>query len=93
MDVTVDLGSVRPVHYVTATFLASHGAGVYLPDRVSVEYSTDGEHFTLAGTLLDENPDGVYVPFGLPVGADARYIRYRAYRTREWLFVDEIQIY
>ena len=93
VDVTVDLGSVRPVHYVTATFLASHGAGVYLPDRVSVEYSTDGEHFTLAGTLLDENPDGVYVPFGLPVGADARYIRYRAYRTREWLFVDEIQIY
>jgi hexosaminidase len=47
VDVTVDLGRVQPVHYVTATFLADPGAWIYLPDRVSVEYSVDGEHFTL----------------------------------------------
>ena len=93
VDVTIDLGSVKPVHYVTATFLADPGAGVYLPDRVTVEYSLDGEHFSLAGELLDENPNGKYIPYGVSVGKDARYIRYRAFRTREWLFTDEILIY
>ena len=47
VDVTVDLGSVRPVHYVTATFLGDTSAWIFLPDRVTVEYSLDGEHFTL----------------------------------------------
>ena len=93
VDVTIDLGAVRPVHYVTATFLGNKGAWIYLPDRVTVEYSLDGEHFTLAGELLNENPDGLYVPFGMPVGKDARYIRYHAFRTKEWLFTDEILIY
>ena len=93
VDVTIDLGAVRPVHYVTATFLGNKGAWIYLPDRVTVEYSRDGEHFDLAGTVLNENPDGLYVPFGMPVGKDARYIRYHAFRTKEWLFTDEILIY
>ena len=93
VDVTIDLGYVRPVHYVTATFLGNRGAWIYLPDRVTVEYSMDGEHFDLAGTVLNENPDGLYVPFGMPVGKDVRYIRYHAYRTKEWLFTDEILIY
>ena len=93
VDVTIDLGSEKPVHYVTATFLAAPGAGVYLPDRVTVEYSVDGEHYLLAGELLNENPDGKYIPFGVSVGKDARYIRYHAFRTKEWLFTDEILIY
>ena len=93
VDVTIDLGNAKPVHYVTATFLADPGAGVYLPDRVTVEYSLDGEHYSLAGELLDENPGGKYIPYGVSVGKDARYIRYRAFRTREWLFTDEILIY
>ena len=93
VDVTIDLGSAKPVHYVTATFLADPGAGVYLPDRVTVEYSQDGAHYTLAGELLAENPGGKYIPYGVSVGKDARYIRYRAFRTREWLFTDEILIY
>jgi hexosaminidase len=93
VDVTIDLESEKPVHYVTATFLAAPGAGVYLPDRVTVEYSVDGEHYLLAGELLNENPDGKYIPFGVSVGKDARYIRYHAFRTKEWLFTDEILIY
>ena len=93
VDVTIDLGRVQPVHYVTATFLSDPGAWIYLPDRVSVEYSVDGEHFTLAAMLLNENPNGKYVPYGSSVGKDARYIRYHAYRTKEWLFVDEILVY
>ena len=93
VDITIDLGVVRPVHYVTATFLGNKGAWIYLPDRVTVECSRDGEHFDLAGTVRNENPDGQYVPFGVPVGKDVRYIRYHAYRTKEWLFTDEILIY
>jgi len=93
VDVTIDLGTVRPVHYVTATFLEDTGAWIWLPDRVSVEYSVDGEHFSLAGTVLNENPDGKYVPYGMAVGKDARYIRYHAFLQKEWLFVDEILVY
>ena len=93
VDVTIDLGSVQPVHYVTATFLSDPGAWIWLPDRVSVEYSADGEQFTLAGMLLNENPDGKYVPFGVSVGAEARYIRYHAFLKKEWLFTDEILVY
>ena len=93
VDVVIDLGRVQKVNYVTATFLADPGAWIYLPDRVSVEYSQDGKDFTLAGLLLNENPNGKYIPFGFSVGQDARYIRYHAYRTKEWLFVDEILIY
>ena len=93
VDVVIDLGRVQKVNYVTATFLADPGARIYLPDRVSVEYSLDGKDFSLAGLLVNENPDGKYIPFGVSVGQDARYIRYHAYRTKEWLFVDEILIY
>ena len=93
VDVVIDLGRVQKVNYVTATFLADPGAWIYLPDRVSVEYSLDGKDFTLAGLLLNENPNGKYIPFGVSVGQDARYIRYHAYRTKEWLFTDEILIY
>lgn len=93
IDVTVDLGAVRPVHYVTATFLAHPSAGIWLPRRVRIDISSDGEHFTAVSDLIGENPDGLYVPYGAPVGQDARYVRYRATRTREWLFTDEIQVY
>ena len=93
VDVTLDLGRVQPVRYVTATFMASPSAWVFLPDRVTVEWSSDGKTYHMAGTILNENPDGLYIPFGITVGHDARYIRYHAYRTKEWLFVDEIQVY
>ena len=93
VDVTIDLGSVRPVHYVTATFLAYPSAGIYQPKRVRIDVSTDGETFTTVSDLVGENPDGLYVPYGAPVGRDVRYIRYRATRTKEWLFTDEIQVY
>jgi len=93
VDVTIDLGAVKPVHYVTATFLSDPASWIYLPDRVSVEYSVDGEHFALAAMLLNENPNGTYVPFGASVGQEARYIRYHAFRTKEWLFVDEVLVY
>ena len=93
VDVTIDLGSVRDVHYVTATFLADPGAWIYLPEQVTVEYSVDGEHYTPAAILRNENPDGKYIPFGAAVGHAARYIRYHAFRTKEWLFTDEILVY
>ena len=78
---------------MTATFLAHPSAGIYQPKRVRIDVSTDGETFTTVSDLVGENPDGLYVPYGAPVGRDVRYIRYRATRTKEWLFTDEIQVY
>ena len=33
-----------------------------------------------------------YIQYGIPLDARARYIRFKATRSREWLFVDEIVV-
>ena len=94
VDVTIDLEAERDIHYVGATFLCNPGPGIYLPKEVEVWTSTDGKDFTLAGHALNEMKDPVisYILYGVPLDARARYIRFKATRSREWLFVDEIVV-
>ncbi len=95
-DVTVDLGSERPVHYVGATFIQQPGPDIYLPSKVEISVSLDGVNFEPAGEVWNEIPreDGsvLYVLFGTNVNATARYVRYYAKRTAAWLFTDEVVI-
>lgn len=95
-DVTVDLGSVTPLHYVGATFIQQTGPGIHLPSKVEIYVSQDGENFELAGEVWNEIPKEdesiLYVPFGTQVNASARYVRYYAKKTAGWLFTDEIVI-
>ena len=94
VDVTLDLEAEMDIHYVGATFLCNPGPGIYLPKQVEVWTSVDGQDFTLAGHALNEMKDPVisYILYGVPLDARARYIRFKATRTREWLFVDEIVV-
>ena len=96
LDVTIDLGSVKPIHYVGATFMMQSGPEIFLPKRVEIFVSADGTDFTKAGEVWNEisaDTGGVmYIPFGTTLNAEARYVRYHAVRGRGWIFVDEIII-
>ena len=95
VDVTVDLGSVRPVHYVGATFMQQTNPQIFLPTHVEISISDNGTDFTPIGEVWNETPADVpvvYTVFGTAVNATGRYVRYRAERNKDWLFVDEIVI-
>ena len=98
-DVTIDLGGVKPVRYVGATFLQSVGAWVYMPRRVDIYLSDDGEKFTLAGQAWCDVPDTSaeirYKVYSTLCHSQARYVRIHAIKYPKpgsWLFTDEIVI-
>lgn len=99
MDVTVDLGSVQPVHMASAAFMHSPGAWVHLPKNVVFETSVDGVTFTPAGKawcdVADDYQSITMRPYVALLTGDARYIRVRAERNDRpgaWLFLDEIVV-
>lgn len=99
MDVTLDLGEVKPVHYVGADFMHSEGAWVHLPECVTISVSTDGTTFTDVDTVwcdVDATyPKILFKEYGTAVDTEARYVRVRAKanpRPGAWLFTDEIVV-
>ena len=95
IDVTVDLGSVRDVHYVGATFMQAIGAWVYVPVSVEVLLSVDGSEFVSVGTAMgnvaDDYARPLMVPYGVTCSRKARFVRLKAVRNpRGCLFTDEI---
>jgi hypothetical protein len=56
LDATVDMEQATTVHTVTANFLCDPNSGIFLPSNVTVYVSTDGIHYSKAGT--EENKKG-----------------------------------
>ena len=99
MDVTVDLGSVRPVRYVGATFMQIASAWVWLPEKVEISVSDDGVTFRPAGEVwkdLSDKADGLFFKtYGIICNENCRYVRLHAVKyplDGAWLFTDEIVI-
>lgn len=99
VDVTVDLGSVRPIRRVTADFIQWYSAWVWLPRRVEIYLSDDGSAFRPLCAVENDYPADEHRPayraFGWRGEAQGRYVRYRALsngRPGGWLFTDEIVI-
>lgn len=97
LDVTIDLGKVQPVHYVGASFMHSVGAWVYVPKKVEVFLSENGNDFVLAGTVRNDVPDEfpklLFKNYSTVCHGNARYVRFVAEpndKPGSWLFVDEI---
>lgn len=97
IDVTIDLGTTKPLHEITADFIQWFSAWVWLPVRVEIAVSDDDREFRTLATLTNDYPEEAerpeYRAFGWQGEARGRYVRYRAWRNDRpggWLFTDEI---
>ena len=98
-DVTVDLGSVQPVHYVGATFMNVAGAWVHIPRKMEVYVSEDGVDFSHVGTVyqdISEKHNFIFFKqYSVICDLKARYVRIhaqRAARPGACLFLDELVV-
>ena len=103
VDVTIDLGAVKDIRYVGATFLSHTSAEVGFPVRTEVSFSEDGVAFSDPVVCLLEIPDNdscaLLHTLGTTVTAKARYIKYIAIRdditknrNHAFIFIDEIVV-
>ena len=98
IDVTIDMGSVQPVSYVGGTFMQLIGPGVFMPRKVEILVSEDGEDFTHVATIENDVPTSAeeltFRTFETSCDLKARYVRYHAYRStmRGFLFLDEVVV-
>ncbi len=99
LDITIDLGEVRPLRHIYATYLQEREHWVYTPRRVEVWISADGKGWTSLGALPtqtdEKNPRPTQETFDFYTSAAARYVRMNATIDRSpghFIFTDEIVI-
>ena len=97
VDVVIDMGERTHIESIEADFMQICGPGVFMPCLVEIGISDDGEEWTVIAeieheVILDELPS--FKTFGWKGEAEARYIRYKAHRSKYtgFLFVDEIVV-
>ena len=97
VDVVIDMEEVTTVRSISADFMQICGPGVFMPCLVEIAVSEDGENYTKIAdieheVILDELPS--FKSFGWQGEVEARYIRYKAHRSKYtgFLFVDEIVV-
>ena len=96
IDVTIDLETVQDIHYVGGTFMQLTGPGVFMPERVIISASEDGENFTQIAEIWNDipttDPTLLFRSFDTICNVQARYIRFYAVRSkmRGFVFLDEI---
>lgn len=97
IDVTVDLGKVMDLNYVSAGFLQLTGPGVYMPEYVEVSVSEDGKIFhqvaRVTNDIPKDKPDLFLKDFSASFQAKGRYVRLFARKQSGFTFIDEIVIY
>jgi hexosaminidase len=98
IDVTVDLEEVQQISYVGGTFMQLIGPGVFMPRKVDILVSEDGENFQLVETVWNDVSTSAeelqFKTFQTICNVKARYVRYHAYRStmRGFLFLDEVVV-
>ena len=97
VDVTIDMGEVTHIDSITADFMQYCGPGVFMPCLVEIAISEDGEHYTKIADIehevvVEDVPS--FKSFGWEGSAEARYIRYKAHRSKfsGFLFIDEVVV-
>ena len=98
IDVTIDLEEVQTISYIGGTFMQLKGPGVFMPQKVDILVSEDGENFELIRTVWNDIPTDaeelLFKDFSTICKKKARYVRYHAYRStmRGFLFLDEVVV-
>ena len=97
VDVIIDMGEVTHIESIAADFMQICGPGVFMPCLVEILISEDGQEYSKIAdieheVIIDELPS--FKSFGWQGSAEARYIRYKAHRSKYtgFLFVDEIVV-
>lgn len=90
MDVTVDLGEIKPVNAIFVNFLQKANFNAFVPKRVEYSVSSDGKTFTSVKvfefTINPQRDIHEYVmscPFHLTPAVNTRYVRVKADRQDE----------
>jgi hypothetical protein len=107
-EAVIDLGSVKPITKVEASFLQSHNSWIFLPLSVEVYTSDDGKNYSPAGVTFGSIPKAYesdqQSTFAIQLSKSTRYIRIKAKSTgicpawhkgsgdKAWLFIDEVDI-
>ncbi len=105
---TIDLGKVRDIYSVTATFLQNADSWIWMPEEVIFEVSNDGRKFNKIDSYTHQVPLTEYEPtimdFKAKLAYPVRYIRIRGKTigvcpewhpgsgNPSWVFIDEIVI-
>ncbi|HEX7325666.1 MAG TPA: discoidin domain-containing protein, partial [Rhodanobacteraceae bacterium] len=102
MNATVDLQRPMAVHSVAVGFMQASGYGAAMPDRVTIEASTDGTHWQtldVAKPVTDsQDADAMKrrtVDYDLPKPVTARYIRVTAHEadsSRTRIYSDQVVV-
>ncbi len=106
LEVIIDLENIKAIKRISAGFLQSTPAWVFLPEQVVFYSSTDDEVFNPLGSVNHrENPKlpgTIIYEFELEPGVDARFIKVKAKNMgvcpswhpgaggKAWIFCDEI---
>jgi hypothetical protein len=83
LEATIDLGAATEIRKLGASFLQSHGVGIFLPKQVEFSVSDDGKNFRIVGTAEPAPPPRNLTPKTEVLSisslqAKARYVRVRA---------------
>ena len=108
LDVTLDFGQARDLHEVSMGFLQDTGAWIFMPRRIVVQVSDDGQAFRSIGEVANTVSERDATPrartFRLEQAAHARYVRVHVERygtlpswhpgagNDAWFFTDEITV-
>lgn len=94
IDVTVDLGEMRPIKAINIGFLQSRRSGLVYPEYVEFSISADGEHFEVVDKQnvygVNGNPDMEKKDVIANCDRAGRYVRIYAKRHNYFLFADQI---
>ena len=98
IDVTIDLGEVKDIHYVGGSFWGEVQRSIGLPEKTEVWLSDDGSDYRLSGYKIREVPDYVrdvmITDLGVPLIDRGRYVRFKAIKKNApghyWMFLDEL---
>ncbi|HEX7326634.1 MAG TPA: family 20 glycosylhydrolase [Rhodanobacteraceae bacterium] len=85
MNATVDLQKPMAIHSVSVGFMQASGYGAAMPDKVTIQTSTDGDHWqtlTVVRPVTNPRDAGAMerraVDYRLPTPVTARYVRITA---------------
>lgn len=108
MVATIDLGQIQKVNSIEARFLQDQAVWIFLPQKVEIEHSLDGQHFESIYEYYPNNDfslkQDIFHYKAMPENLKTRYIRVNGMNLNtcpdyhpgagrpSWVFTDEIVI-